>query len=71
MIGDDPTEKDSEPMIPEALSRSAAPYTHVDAPFPADLPSARVQGGRRISLTAWGLAGVAGVVLWVVIIKLI
>ncbi len=70
MIGDDPTGKDSEPMIPEALNRSAS-FSDTDTHRPADLPWSRVPTGRRISFAAWGIAGVVGILLWVVIVKLI
>jgi hypothetical protein len=76
MIGDDPTGKDNEPMTPEpitpdALRRAAVPFTDTDAGRPAEMPWSRVPAGRRISFTAWGVAGVVGIVLWAVIIKLV
>lgn len=71
MIGDDPTGNDNEPMIPEILQRSATPFPDTDIARPADLPWSRVPAGRRISFTAWGVAGVVGIVLWVVIVKLV
>jgi hypothetical protein len=37
----------------------------------AAVSDARVPAGRRISFVAWGAAGVAGVAMWVVILKLI
>jgi len=76
MIGDDLTGKDSDPMppepiTPEPLNRAAVPFSDTDVRRPADAPWARVPAGRRISFTAWGVAGVVGVVLWVVIIRLV
>jgi hypothetical protein len=69
MIGDDPTPKGNEPMTPEMLAR-AAQHPHAAIPAADALPGRPVEG-RRISFVAWGLAGVTGVALWAIILKLI
>jgi hypothetical protein len=71
MIGDEPTPKDSEPMTTEPMARSAsfAPHAAPIAPGHA-MPGQPIEG-RRINFLAWGLAGVVGVAMWVVILKLI
>lgn len=76
MIGDDPTGTDCdpldpEPIAPEPLHRTASSFPDAEAHRPADLPWAAVPTGRRISFTAWGIAGGVGMLLWVAIIKLI
>jgi hypothetical protein len=75
MIGDDATGRDSEsmtpePTAPEALHISASPFADTNTRRPADMPWSDVPAGRRISFTAWGVAGIVGIVLWMVIIKL-
>lgn len=68
MIGDQPTPKDNEPMTPDMLARTAAPL-HPSAPTNHALPGRPVEG-RRISFVAWGLAGLAGIAMWAIILKL-
>lgn len=68
----EPTTKRDSPMTHDALPRSADALEGarpVDAPDFA--PSPRPLGGRRISFVAWGLAGLAGIAIWVLIFKLI
>ena len=75
MIGDDATGKDNEsrtpePIAPESLSRSATSFADTEIGRSADSPWSPVPAGRRISFTAWGIAAILGILLWVVIIKL-
>jgi hypothetical protein len=74
MSGDD-AKRDSESMTPEPIAhepllRNAASLSDIDVRQPADMPWSDVPAGRRISFTAWGIAGAVGIVLWMVIIKL-
>lgn len=71
MIGDDPTGKDSETMIPDALNRAATPAAPAESPWTRNVPPAELLTGRRISFAAWGLAGVAGIALWALFFKLV
>lgn len=76
MIGSDPTGKEIEPMTrapnaPEPLSRTPASFTDTGSSRVAGSPSRHAPAGRRISFTAWGVAAIVGVLLWMVIIKLI
>jgi len=71
MIGDEPTPKDTESMSNEPLARSALtpavgdPLAHQGNAAPADRPVE----GRRINFLAWGIASVAGIAMWVFILK--
>lgn len=76
MIGEDPTGKESEsmtraPIAPEPLNRTPTSFADTESSRVADTPWQQVPAGRRISFTAWGVAAVVGVLLWMVIIKLI
>jgi hypothetical protein len=57
MIGDNPTPEDKDSMAYDPLAKSAAAA-----------PGRPVEG-RRINFLAWGIAGVAGVAMWVLILK--
>lgn len=69
---DEPTTKRDSPMTHDALPRSA---DAIEAPRPIGTPgigaTPRPLGGRRISFLAWGLAGLAGIAIWALIIKLV
>jgi hypothetical protein len=62
-------------MKPDGLARSRDLITddpaHGPALAPDVAPHVRPLGGRRISLIAWSLAGVAGIAMWTLIIRLI
>jgi len=68
----EPTTKRDSPMSHDALRRSADP---LDGTQPVETPEfaspPRPLGGRRISFLAWGLAGLAGIAIWVLIFKLV
>ncbi len=66
-MGDIPTDKGTDPMTPEALARAASIAAATDQVHAAPV---RSLGGRRISFLAWGIAGLAGVALWALIIRL-
>jgi hypothetical protein len=75
MIGDDPMGQDCEPMTSgptslEPLSRHAASFSDTDTRR-ALQPWSHVPEGRRISLSAWSVAAVVAIGMWIVIIKLI
>ena len=80
MNGDDATGKDGEsmtpelpvpePHAPERRSRDAASHSEITTGHPADTSWTQVPPGRRISFTAWGVAGLVGFMLWMVIFKL-
>lgn len=68
MAGDD-FQQGTDPMIRDAVARTSIaskPLAH-----PAAVSDVRVPTGRRISLMAWGAAGVAGIAMWVLIYKLV
>ncbi|WP_242138292.1 hypothetical protein [Sphingomonas sp. TREG-RG-20F-R18-01] len=76
MNGDEATRNDPEPMNPDPTHREplhrAADFTSApETRRTTNLPPPAVPAGRQISFTAWTLAGVVGIVLWVVIIKLL
>lgn len=75
MIEDPLILKGDEPMKPDGLARSrdlvADDPAQGPAPLPDVTPSVRPLDGRRISLLAWALAGVAGIAIWTLIIRLI
>jgi hypothetical protein len=70
MVGEDPIQTGQEPVIADALARAegAMPEGHAHG-VPAAAP--RPLGGRRISFIAWGLAGLAGIALWILIFEII
>ncbi|WP_157602414.1 hypothetical protein [Sphingomonas sp. PR090111-T3T-6A] len=62
-------------MKPDGLARSGdvipnspAGQASIDS---GTSPNVRPLGGRRISFVAWGLAGVVGIAIWTLIIRLI
>jgi hypothetical protein len=73
MTAEDPIQNGKEPVIADTLSRAEGPMpevrTHGGSPAPAATP--RPLGGRRISFVAWGLAGLAGIALWILIFEII
>jgi hypothetical protein len=76
MIGDDPMGQDCEPMTSgptslEPLSRHAASFSNTDTRRAVEQPWSHAPEGRQISLSAWSIAAVAAIALWIVIIKLI
>jgi len=72
MINEPPVKKSADSMHESGLPRSADSFgnPHAFDP-PAEAPAVRPLGGQRISFVAWGLAGVVGLVLWVLILKLL
>lgn len=75
MIGKDPTGAGGKPRHPEPighepLNRAEAWHADADTRFPVEPGSSRMLPGRRISFTAWAIAGVVGVVLWMIVIQL-
>jgi hypothetical protein len=73
MTGEDPIQNGKEPVIADTLSRAEGPMpevrTHGTPIAPVAAP--RPLGGRRISFVAWGLAGLAGIALWILIFEFI
>ena len=70
--GIDPIMKRDKPMSHDPLVRSAAPIEPVQPiGLPEAAPQLRPLGGRRISLLAWGLAGLASIAIWALLFKLI
>lgn len=72
MAGDHPIRKGDGPMTKNGLARST---DHFDDSEPTGVPELAPRavplGGRRISFTAWGLASLAGIALWVLFFKLV
>jgi hypothetical protein len=73
MIGDKPIEKGEDPVKVEGLPRVGGTMADVPVAPASTTPAAtpRPLGVRRISFTAWGLAGATGVALWALIFKII
>jgi hypothetical protein len=59
-------------MKRNGLARSADVFAESALPETASAESTHTRplGGRRISFVAWGLAGVAGIAIWALIIRL-
>ncbi len=64
--------KREPPMTHDAFPRSADPIEGaLPIGTPGVTPHVRPLGGRRISFLAWGLACLAGILIWTLIFKLI
>jgi hypothetical protein len=71
MAARDPIRRDDESMTSNGFARSAEPFADAQTDESAvGFAPVRPLGGRRINFLAWGLAGVTGLVLWAIIIKL-
>lgn len=69
MIGDEPTPRDTESMSNEPLARSALTPASGDPLVQENAAPDRPVEGRRINFLAWGIASVAGIAMWVLILK--
>lgn len=69
MVGKDPVQVRKEPVIGDNLPRAEGELPDVHAHV-APAASPRPLGGRRISFVAWGLAGLAGIALWILIFEI-
>lgn len=72
MIGETPIDKGNESARIDGVPRATSAVSDAHGPeaaAPVAVP--RPLGGRRISFAVWGLAGVAGIGLWVLLFKLI
>ena len=73
MVGEDPIQQGQEHVIGDSRARGegAMPETRTQGAPAAPAAAPRPLGGRRISFVAWGLAGLAGIALWILIFEII
>ena len=69
MVGEDPIQNGKERAVDSrSCAEGAMPDVRANG-APAAAP--RPLGGRRISFVAWGLAGLVGIALWILIFEII
>jgi len=68
MIGDEPPPKGTDSFSNEPLARSTLSPAESPLVSGGTAPERPVEG-RRINFLAWGIAGVVGVAIWVLILK--